>query len=1134
MSTRPALKTVFLSGERLTAAAIIEYNPFPSWLIQPSDLSIKLASRSAIQQYQYTAAEWKDINFLQLFPEKSKLLFLNKMGMLLEASDLNDNYEHAKKDGSRLVVQLHASSLILDEVLYYQVSAADITAQVNLLQARSEEALRYKTLIEKSTEGIFCQEFSVPIPIDQPAEAIMQQAMTNTYLLECNDAMAQMYGYKNSNELTVALPQGLLHLKEEGSLPYLQTFIGNGFRIVHAESKEKDRQGEVKYFLNNAIGIIENGMLVRIWGIQKNITERKKNEEKLRLLANLVEQTSDILTAADLDYKPITWNRAAERIYGISAEQAIGHDLRQYITICYQHCERQVVRKTIEDTGEWRGEAFFVRPTDKKTVTLWMSFKLLRDESEQSLGYLISAIDITERKESELRLRESETRFRDMADSAPVMIWMTDENNRTTYINKEWLNFTKKEITGSSEGWSALVHPDDIKRAKKEYSSAFENKQQVTIVYRLLRYDGVYRWVHDVSVPRFLNDGTFIGFIGSVVDIEEEKQKQEQLVYQATVLENVSDIVIATDLEYHVKNWNRAAEFYYGIPASEAIGKSMGSLVQFSYNNSSAEAALHELNAQGKWEGEVSYTRSTGETNYFLHTLKYVFDEEKNKIGFLAVSRDITERKKIEEQLQKSEAFYRTLIADSLDGTILANAEGNITFASPSVKNVLGFDAPEVLGRNLFEFVHPADMAWAFESFQKEVIENPEVKFITVRLLKKSGDWVWCMVRGHNLLKNPSVNSIVVYFHDDTLRKQANDALKESEKRFRHLIRDMQIGVVLQDKSGKTILCNNEFSRLFRVREEEIINENIQFLVTDPIHEDGRPYEPEERPTYRAIHTGRPARDVVMGMRRRGEKDRIWIIVNADPIFDENGAVLHIICSVKDITERKKMEEDQIARQINHQRQLTQASIDGQENERKEIGKELHDNIGQQLTTIKLFLDMAKTTADDHTNEMVSMALKGVSDVINEVRTMSRSLVPYTLKDLGLIESVNELTEALQRTQLMAITFESDDFIEDLLPENQQLTLFRIIQEQLNNIVKYAEADNLRISLKTTDQEVRLDIVDDGIGFDPKKIRRGLGFMNITNRAALFEGTTEVITEPGKGCRLTVRFPLVVARPMGS
>lgn len=853
--------------------------------------------------------------------------------------------------------------------------------------------------------------------------------------------------------------------------------------------------------------------------------------DTLRFLANLVEQTSDILTAADLDYKPITWNKAAEKIYGVTAKQVIGRDIRDFITINYCAATKENIREKIKKEGEWRGEAFFVRPTDNKTVTLWICFKLLKDERNNPLAHLISATDITERKEAELRLKESENRFREMADSAPVMIWMADENNKNTYLNKKWLEFTGKDISkNNAKGWVSFVHKEDITKAKEKYNEAFKNRKPITILYRLRSADGTYRWVQDVSAPRFLSDGTFVGYIGSIVDIEDQKRKEEQLHYQAIVLENVSDIIVTTDLDFKVIGWNKIAEHYYGISEADAIGKPISNLVEFTFYGTTAEQSLAELKANGIWKGEVSIVNKKGETEYFLHTVKYVYDQQNSRIGFIAMGRNITDRKKIEEQLIKSEQFYRTLIADSLDGMILVNPSGKIIFSSPSVKNVLGFEVDDIVGKTAFEFVHPDDLEWAFTSFQKEIIEAPEIKFIVVRLLKKNGDWVWCMVRGHNLIKNPYINGMVVYFHDDTLRKKANDALKESEKRFRDLIRDLQIGVVLQDKEGKTILCNDAFAEMFLATEKDLIGKGINNIALDPIHEDGRKFEAEERPTHKAIQTRQPAKDIVMGIYRPKQKDRIWLLINADPILDEHGEIMHIICSAKDISERKKMEDELLIKQISHQKQLTQASIDGQEKERREVGKELHDNIGQQLTTIKLFLDLAKTTADEATNEMVNMALKGVSEVINEVRAMSRSLVPSTLNDLGLIESINELTDSIARTMIMKIELDYFEFDEETMQENQKLTLYRIIQEQLNNIVKHAEAKNVFINLRSDEQNSYLTIKDDGNGFDLKHIRKGLGFINIKNRAELFGGKAEIISQPGKGCLLKVYFPNAIVQ----
>jgi signal transduction histidine kinase len=268
-----------------------------------------------------------------------------------------------------------------------------------------------------------------------------------------------------------------------------------------------------------------------------------------------------------------------------------------------------------------------------------------------------------------------------------------------------------------------------------------------------------------------------------------------------------------------------------------------------------------------------------------------------------------------------------------------------------------------------------------------------------------------------------------------------------------------------------------------------------------------------------------------MGVWNPQRKERTWLLLNADPILDENGNLTHLICSFTNITERKKLEQKLVSDQINHQKNVTQATIDGQEAERREIGKELHDNIGQQLTTIKLFLDLAKSTVvDESTLEMINMSLKGVADVINEIRSMSRSLVPHTLKDLGLVDSVTELVESISRAQLVKIDFDFEDFEEENLPENQKLTLFRIIQEQLNNIAKHAGASTVSIILRNTIQSVVLEIIDNGRGFDPKTVRKGLGFTNIRNRAELFGGKCEMSSKPGKGCVLKVSMPFLFSQ----
>lgn len=594
---------------------------------------------------------------------------------------------------------------------------------------------------------------------------------------------------------------------------------------------------------------------------------------------------------------------------------------------------------------------------------------------------------------------------------------------------------------------------------------------------------------------------------------------------QRLVLENVSDIIVTTDLQFIVQSWNHIAERFYDIPAEEAIGRSMSDLVPFGFSNTNAKEALAQLLAHKIWQGEVSFTSATGETFYFLQTVKYVTDEAGAEVGIMAVGRNVTEQKHAAEQLAQSEKFYRTLIADSLDVVLLLNAEGLITFASPAVHLLLGYAAEETIGTNGFGYIHPDDLGWAIQSFEKEIVEKPEIKFIIIRLRKKSGDWVWCMVRGHNLLNVPPIGAIAVYIHDDTPRKRASDALKESEKRFRNLIRDLQVGVVLMNGEGAVTLTNQTAARIFETTEENVAGRKMHEVCDDAIHEDGTPFLLSQRPTFRALQTRQLVKDVVMGIWSKAKKERIWLLISTDPLEDAQGRVQSVISTFTDITERKKQEKKAVAEKTADQRRLAQATIDGQERERLEIGRELHDSIGQQLTSIKLFLDMAKNAAEGEAPGFVEMALKNVSAVIDEVRLMSRSLVPPTLKDLGLIDSVNELIEGLRSAQSVNFILNGCDFEEAGLPENKKLALFRIVQEQLNNVVKHSTAKNAVITLRNAGNQILLQITDDGAGFDFGKIRRGLGLTNIINRSELFGGRVEISAPPGKGCTLNVWLP---------
>lgn len=475
---------------------------------------------------------------------------------------------------------------------------------------------------------------------------------------------------------------------------------------------------------------------------------------------------------------------------------------------------------------------------------------------------------------------------------------------------------------------------------------------------------------------------------------------------------------------------------------------------------------------------------------------------------------------------QQNELFYRDLIADSLDGTILTDDKGMIIFSAASVTKILGYEPDELLAKNAFEFVHPEDRDLSISAFMDEVQQRAILKYINARIKHKSGEWLWCMMRGHNLLANPHIGAMLIHFCDDTLRKNVEAALIESEERFRHLFHHLNLGVILVNETGEIILCNRATTNMFEVPEGSLIGLNIIQNGGDIIHENGDVFSPADFPVSVALKTKKTVRNVVMGIKRMSAEDRMWLLVGAEPVLDADGNILHVISSFTEITDQKRLSKQLTDQEVQKQKQLMQATIDGQEKERQEIGRELHDNISQYLTTTRLYLDVAREKAEGEMLTLINQAHKGLLNMITEIRQLSQSLIPPSLSDIGLVESVQDLCTQLKNAHTFNIDFQHYNLYEALLPENMKLTLFRIIQEQINNIIRHARATNINIRLETAEGIVRLSIADNGIGFDPQTIKKGHGFDNIRNRADLLGGKLRIDSAPGKGCTIVVIIPL--------
>lgn len=226
-----------------------------------------------------------------------------------------------------------------------------------------------------------------------------------------------------------------------------------------------------------------------------------------------------------------------------------------------------------------------------------------------------------------------------------------------------------------------------------------------------------------------------------------------------------------------------------------------------------------------------------------------------------------------------------------------------------------------------------------------------------------------------------------------------------------------------------------------------------------------------------------------------------------------------------DITEQKKMEEELRDKQLMQQKLITEITIQAQEKERNELGLELHDNINQLLSVVKLYLGVARSEKTFN-KDMIDKSYLHLEEAIHDIRKLSHSLVTPSLGHDGLREALEDLTESVQKLNEIRICLSVDkDFDVLLQDKKKELVFYRIVQEQLNNVVKYAQASEVVIHLQLQENQLHLLIKDNGIGFNVHEHSDGIGLKNINSRVNFYSGKMNLISSPGEGCTLEVLIP---------
>jgi PAS domain S-box-containing protein len=298
--------------------------------------------------------------------------------------------------------------------------------------------------------------------------------------------------------------------------------------LRNVEARFRMRDGQIRIGLASAELIEIDGERCLL-SVTSDITELRQAQEARLRYAAIVESSNDAIVSKNLDGIIVSWNAATERLFGYSSAEAVGRPITILIPSELRD-EESVLFQRLRVGGRVEHYETVRIAKSGMRVPVSLTISQVIDSVGKIIGFSQIARDITDRKRAEQVLRESEERFRLVADTAPVLIWMSGTDKLCNFFNQGWLNFTGRTLEEEiGEGWVSDVYPDDVQRCLEIYSVSFDARIDFEMEYRLRRFDGEYRWVVDYGVPRFESDGTFCGYIGSCVDITERKSSAESL-----------------------------------------------------------------------------------------------------------------------------------------------------------------------------------------------------------------------------------------------------------------------------------------------------------------------------------------------------------------------------------------------------------------------------------------------------------------------------------------------------------------------------------------------------------------------------------------------------------------------------
>ncbi len=500
---------------------------------------------------------------------------------------------------------------------------------------------------------------------------------------------------------------------------------------------------------------------------------------------------------------------------------------------------------------------------------------------------------------------------------------------------------------------------------------------------------------------------------------------------------------------------------------------------------------------------------------FYRKTIADNIEKEKAAADLKKLNDKLEQRvKERTEELSKKEKLFRALVENNEGIICLIDEKMNVLFRSFSTSQVTGRLIEENTKVAVAEYVHPDDMV-NVKALIEEAIANPGTTIpVSIRLRYKNGRFIWLEGVVKNMTHDPAIAGIITNLRNVSERKENELRIKSAIERYDILANATSDTIWDWDIVKNTMLYNDGIIKTFGYQASEV--ENVAGWweeklypgdfkkVTELLEEAFRERLEKFQLTYRF---------------RCADGSYKYVFDRAFVIFDQSGNPCRMIGAMQDITY-----------QVEEEIRISKAIIDAQEQERSFIGSELHDNVNQLLASSMLALSMVKKS-ETKTNtafEFLEMGKAHVLNAVEEVRKLSHKLAPASFDDNTLKDAIEHLLQSFNVNNRFNIKLNFDVLCNSVTGDIQ-INLYRILQEQVKNIVKYSEASEIEITVTQAKDVVMMRIFDNGKGFNVRTAKKGIGLNNIKRRAESFSGKFILNSAKGKGCELLLELPLAKA-----